>query len=262
MHGAPASLTSERDEPISPDGGLRVAIADGLEAPPAVLNCTKTQARMGMTQSPARNRRRAVAVRPETDMHLVTRARRGDHMAFGELVERHHSTVRGVAHAILRSSTEADDVMQDAWLHVYLHLSRFQGTATFRTWVHAIVRNRAIDYRRSAQRRWRTDTYPSTVSIPEAPFSGPSPEALVLDGERRARLTDAIARLPRRLREPLQLWYRGHSFVEMARITGAAVGTLKSRVWEARQRVTTHALAMIRAADGIYIDHIDQNGGQ
>src|SRR6516165_5153409 len=100
----------------------------------------------------------SVGVRPETDVQLVTRAQVGDHVAFGQLIHRHHSTLRRVAFAILRSSAEIDDVMQDSWLHVYLHLPRFQGTSTFRTWVHTVVRNRAIDYRRSARRRWRADT--------------------------------------------------------------------------------------------------------
>jgi RNA polymerase sigma-70 factor (ECF subfamily) len=184
-------------------------------------------------------------LRPETDVHLVTRARLGDHVAFGELVNRHHSTVRRVAHAILRSPAETDDVMQEAWLHVYLHLPRFQGTATFRTWVHAIVRNRAIDHRRSAQRRSRAHMRLAAVSIPDELGSRTrSPEALILNAERRERLTHAVAALPGPLREPLQLWHRGqHSYDEMARITGVTVGTIKSRVWEARQRVT-HALSM------------------
>ena len=191
----------------------------------------------------------SAGVRPETDVHLVTRARLGDHVAFGQLIHRHHSTLRRMASAILRSSTETDDVMQDAWLHVYLHLPRFQGTAAFRTWVHAIVRNRAIDHRRSTQRRCRTSTRLSAESIQDTLGSGArSPEALILDAERRQRLTHAIAALPGRLRQPLQLWHSGrHSYDDMARITGVTVGTIKSRVWEARQRVT-QALSTSSAA--------------
>jgi len=187
-----------------------------------------------------------------TDVHLVTRARQGDHVAFGQLMHRHHSTLRRLASAILRSSAEADDVMQDSWLHVYLHLPRFQGTATFRTWVHSIVRNRAIDHRRSAQRRWRAGTRLSSESIRDAlSSSARSPEALILDAERRERLTHAIAALPGRLRQPLQLWHSGrHSYDEMARITGVTVGTIKSRVWEARQRVTQALLQEQRTISG------------
>jgi RNA polymerase sigma-70 factor (ECF subfamily) len=183
-----------------------------------------------------------MTLRQADDAHLLTRARLGDHVAFGELVDRHHSTVRRVAHAILRSPAEADDVMQEAWLHVFLHLPRFEGTASFRTWFHAIVRNCAIDYRRSAQRRWQAGTRLSAESTQDVVASAAhSPEALILDAERRERLTNAIAALPGRLRKPLQLWHSGrHSYDEMARLTGVTVGTIKSRVWEARQRVTQH----------------------
>ena len=194
----------------------------------------------------------SVGVRPETDVQLVTRAQLGDHVAFGQLIHRHHSTLRRVAFAILRSSAEIDDVMQDSWLHVYLHLPRFQGTATFRTWVHSIVRNRAIDHRRSAQRRWRAGTRLSAESIRDAlSSSARSPEAIILDAERRERLTHAIAALPGRLRQPLQLWHSGrHSYDEMSRITGVTVGTIKSRVWEARQRVTQSLLQEHRTISG------------
>jgi RNA polymerase sigma factor (sigma-70 family) len=178
------------------------------------------------------------ASRRETDRYLVERARRGDHVAFAELVNRHHPTVRAVAQGILRSPAETDDVMQEVWLHVYVHLSRFRGTASFRTWVHAIVRNRAIDHLRSI-RRWQDRTRLSIVVIEDEVVSNTrSPEALILDTERRERLTQAVAALPGRLRTPLQLWQREHSYAEMARITGLAVGTIKSRVWEARQHVT------------------------
>jgi RNA polymerase sigma-70 factor (ECF subfamily) len=67
----------------------------------------------------------ATAERPETDVHLVGHARLGDHDAFGQLIHRHHTTLRRVAAAILRSSAEIDDVMQDVWLHAYVHLARF-----------------------------------------------------------------------------------------------------------------------------------------
>src|SRR5580692_7083928 len=88
----------------------------------------------------------------DSDAHLVARARHGDHFAFGQLVHRHHPSVHRAARAILGSTADADDVAQEAWLQAYLHLTRFQGTASFKTWVHAIVRNCAIDHYRSLRR--------------------------------------------------------------------------------------------------------------
>ena len=76
----------------------------------------------------------------DPDVHLVARARHGDDFAFGQLVRRHHSSVHRAARAILGSAADAEDVVQEAWLQADVHLSRFQGTASFKTWVHAIVR--------------------------------------------------------------------------------------------------------------------------
>jgi len=175
----------------------------------------------------------------ETDAHLVARARRGDDLAFAQLVHRHHSTVHRAARAILGSAADAEDVAQEAWLHAYLHLARFQGTAAFKTWVHAIARNRAVDHYRSARRRRQYSGADPAQTHGEVRSDDRSPEELALDAERRNRLAVAIAALPGWLRDPLELWHTGqYSYEEMARISGVAVSTIKSRVWEARQRVT------------------------
>ena len=177
----------------------------------------------------------------DADAHLVARARHGDDLAFGQLVRRHHSSVHRAARAILGSTADAEDVVQEAWLHAYMHLPRFQGTAAFKTWVHAIVRNRAVDHYRVARRRrqHRGAEAPAAQTHAELRSDDRSPEELVLDAERRDRLAAAIAALPGRLRDLLELWHSGqYSYEEMARISGVGVSTIKSRVWEARQRVT------------------------
>jgi RNA polymerase sigma-70 factor (ECF subfamily) len=175
----------------------------------------------------------------DTDAHLVARAQQGDDSAFGQLVSRHHSSVQRAARAILGSAADAEDVVQEAWLQAYVHLARFQGTASFKTWVHAIVRNRAIDHHRSARsRRW----HGAQTAVPrhaESRSDARSPEELVLDAERQDRLAAAIAALPGRLRGLLELWHTGqYSYEEMAHMSGVPIGTIKSQVWQARQRVT------------------------
>ena len=175
----------------------------------------------------------------DTDFSLVARAREGDHTAFGQLVRRHHVSVHRAARAIVRSAADAEDVVQDAWLHVYLHLAAFQGTASFKTWVHAIVRNRAIDHHRTARRRGAHGTHHADAPVrAELRSAARSPEELVLDAERRAQLANAMEVLPGQLRGLLQLWHTGHySYQQMAQIAGVRLSTIKSRVWIARQRV-------------------------
>ncbi|HVZ23209.1 MAG TPA: RNA polymerase sigma factor [Vicinamibacterales bacterium] len=179
----------------------------------------------------------------DADAPLVARARQGDAGAFGQLVREHHASVHRAACAILGSTIDAEDVVQEAWLHAYLRLAQFQETASFSTWLHAIVRHRAIDQHRLARRRrWYG---PSAVSLSaDAEFlsSGRSPEELLLDAEREARLAAAVAALPVRLRATLELWHTGdYSYDEMARMAGVRKSTIKSRMWKARRHVT-HAL--------------------
>ncbi|MEP7306387.1 MAG: sigma-70 family RNA polymerase sigma factor [Acidobacteriota bacterium] len=176
----------------------------------------------------------------DTDAHLVARARHGDDVAFGQLVRRHQSSVHRAARAILGSAADAEDVVQEAWLQAYVHLARFQEAASFKTWVHAIVRNRAIDHHRSARgRRGHAGSHGPVPMHVELRSDARSPEELVLDTERQDRLAAAIAALPGRLRGLLELWHTGqHSYEEMAQIAGLPIGTVKSQVWQARQRVT------------------------
>jgi len=177
----------------------------------------------------------------DADAHLVARARDGDDLAFGQLVLRHHSSAQRTARAIVGSTWDAEDVVQDAWLHAYVHLDRFEGTAAFKTWVQAIVRNRAVDHYRSARRRRRFSSVEtaSAETLADMRCGEQSPEELALYAERRDRLAAAIAALPTPLRDLLELWHTGqYSYEELARISGVALSTIKSRVWDARKRVT------------------------
>jgi len=193
----------------------------------------------------------------DPDAHLVLRARCGDDVAFGQLVRRHHSSVHRAARAIVGSAVDAEDVVQEAWLQAYVHLTRFQGTASFKTWVHTIVRNRAIDRHRSARsRRWHGRAYAPRSIHAELHSETPSPEDLLLDAERHDRLAAAIAALPRRLRGLLERWHTGqYSYEEMAQIAGVPIGTIKSQVWQARQRVAQAMSVSVACRDEMATKH-------
>ena len=167
-----------------------------------------------------------------TDTELVARACVGETSAFEELVRRHHRVLYRTALAIVRSPADAEDVTQDAWLQVYRNIGRYRGAASVATWLVAIVRNHAIDCRRATFRRLTKEaehTCPHTQNV--------SPEDVTLVNERRAYLTRTIDRLPASLRSVLRLWQSDrYSYAEIAQIAGTSVGTIKSRVWLARQR--------------------------
>jgi RNA polymerase sigma-70 factor (ECF subfamily) len=89
----------------------------------------------------------------ESDRQAVTQVVSGDGNAFQSLVERHSKYVFHVAYRLTGSSQDAEDVVQETFLKAYRQLSRFEARADFRTWLHRITVNCAIDYIRAGLSR-------------------------------------------------------------------------------------------------------------
>ena len=170
-----------------------------------------------------------VGGRPLEDVELARLASDGDVHAYGELVERHREVAFRTAWLITRSSAEAEDAAQEAFVKAFYALSRFRAGEAFRPWVLRIVSNEAKNRRRSVGRRERL-----TVRLARDRGPGdaaPSPEAAALGREEREALLGAIDRLsePERLvvtyRYLLEL-----SEAETARALAIRPGTVKSRL--------------------------------
>ena len=187
-----------------------------------------------------------------TDHELVERARHGEAAAFEALVTRHHQAARRAAIAALGSADDADDVAQEAWIAVHARLADFQGASSFRTWLLAIVWNKALDRRRQVGRWLRR-----MVSLDTPWTSGEaarrcSPQTTGRRRKRRDRFgaDDGVERrterpdrrlvraLSAKLRDPLLLIGSGdYSYEEVAAMLGIPVGTVKWRVSEARRQL-------------------------
>jgi RNA polymerase sigma factor (sigma-70 family) len=163
------------------------------------------------------------------DVELVGRARDGDVSAYGELVERYREVAFRTAWLITRSSADADDATQEAFVKAFYALGRFRAGEAFRPWILRIVSNEAKNRRRSTGRRERL-----TVRLAQDRGSGdaaPSPETAALGREQREVLLGAIDRLPER--ERLVVTYRyllELSEAETAGALGIRPGTVKSRL--------------------------------
>jgi RNA polymerase sigma factor (sigma-70 family) len=163
------------------------------------------------------------------DIELVGRARDGDVSAYGELVERYREVAFRTAWLITRSSADADDAAQEAFVKAFYALGRFRVGEAFRPWILRIVSNEAKNRRRSTGRRERL-----TVRLAQDRGSGdaaPSPEAAALGREQRDALVRSIDRLPER--ERLVVTYRyllELSEAETAKALGIRPGTVKSRL--------------------------------
>ncbi len=176
-----------------------------------------------------------------TDAELVERARQGDRVAFGDLVDRHKAAVYRATLAAIGSHADAEDAAQEAFLTAYRRLDGFRGDASFKTWLLTIAWHQAINQRRSLTRWWHRRAGPRIVGEQnrqeiEHASGDRSPEEALSDERLRRDITREIRALPRKLRDALLLAQAGeYSYEEIGAMLSAPVGTIKWRVSEARR---------------------------
>jgi RNA polymerase sigma factor (sigma-70 family) len=165
---------------------------------------------------------------------LVARARAGDVEAFGALVRRHQRSALRTAFAVGGSESEAEDVIQEAFVKAFRAMPRFQQGAPLRPWLMRIVANEARNRRRSRGRRERL-----AVRAGGQGGAGPaSPEDLALGAISAGDLRAALARLDDRDRTVIAFrYFAGLSEAETAAALEVPVGTVKSRLSRALQRL-------------------------
>jgi RNA polymerase sigma-70 factor (ECF subfamily) len=190
-----------------------------------------------------------------TDAEIVTRVCAGEGALFELLMRRHNRKVFRAARAIVRRDSEAEDVMQDAYVRAFSHLAEFKGEARFSTWLTRIAVHEAL----SRVRRERRLT-PLDAQTQEASMSSErdSPEQQAMDVEMRLVLDQAIDALPEDfrlvfvLREVEQM-----SGAEAAEVLGIPEQTIKTRLFRARQRLQESVLGAIDvSADSAYEFHL------
>jgi RNA polymerase sigma-70 factor (ECF subfamily) len=153
-----------------------------------------------------------------------------------------------VAYLVVWDGSVAEDVIQEAFVKAHRALPRFREEAAFRPWLLRIVRNEALNQRRRRGRQERL-----TLRLAHDPVSGgaaPSPETTVIAGVERETVLAAVADLPERYRDIVNLRYLvGLSEAETAETLGVPVGTVKSRTARALDRLES-ALSDLRGDRG------------
>src|SRR5256886_12607807 len=140
-----------------------------------------------------------------------------------------------VARGVLRNSADAEDVAQEALLRAYRRFDRLRDRNRFRAWLVRIAFRLALDRLRSGKRRELRDTL---WSQPEQQLPTATAEDLAASNEFQARLENALAELPEKLRLVLLLAaMEGHTIEEIAGMLGISTGTVKSRIFYARKQL-------------------------
>lgn len=177
------------------------------------------------------------------DEVLVERARREDVAAFDELVHRHQRKIYALVHHMTGNRQDAEDITQDVFVKAYSALRRFKGDSAFYTWVYRIAVNRTINY---LKRRKRT----GGVSLDDMDQAVERDPAFVELRSRESPVRDlSLTELQKKLNAALQTLSEKHRTVvvmhdiegmpheEIAKIVGCSVGTVRSRLFYARQHL-------------------------
>ena len=178
----------------------------------------------------------------DTDKELVRRVKKGDRDAFDLLFSRYQHKILNLVSRYLRDPQDVEDVAQEAFIKAFRALPRFRGESAFYTWLYRIAINTAKNHLVARSRR-----PPGTdVEVEDAEYfdgndalrESESPEAALARDQLSAEIDHAIAELPDDLRSAVTLReFDGLSYEQIAEIMDCPVGTVRSRIFRARESI-------------------------
>jgi len=177
-----------------------------------------------------------------TDKQLVSRVQKGDSRAFDLLVLKYQHKIFGLISRYVRDADEVQDVAQEAFIKAYKALPNFRGDSAFYTWLYRIAINTAKNYLVSRARR----PPGSDVEIEDAEYFEAggrlreieTPESALFGAELKEVVEGAISGLPEDLRTAVTLReFDGLSYEDIADIMDCPVGTVRSRIFRAREAI-------------------------
>lgn len=176
------------------------------------------------------------------DAILVERVQKGDSAAFDVLVRKYQHKILKLVMRYVRDPTEAEDVTQEAFLKAYRALPKFRGDSAFYTWIYRIAINTAKNFLVAAKRRpldYNLDLQdPEQYDMQARLKDIDTPERMMLTEEIRSTVNRAIDKLPEDLRTAIILReMEGMSYEEIAQTMECPVGTVRSRIFRAREAI-------------------------
>ncbi|TCO77722.1 RNA polymerase sigma factor RpoE [Chromatocurvus halotolerans] len=185
-----------------------------------------------------------------TDKQLVARVQKGDNRAFDLLVLKYQHKILGLISRYIQDSDEMQDVAQEAFIKAYRALPGFRGDSAFYTWLYRIAINTAKNHIVARSRR----PPGSDVEVEDAEYYDgggalrdlENPENALFGEELKAVVEAAIADLPDDLRTAVTLReFDGLSYEDIADVMDCPVGTVRSRIFRAREAIDAKVTAQI-----------------
>ncbi|MEL0660864.1 RNA polymerase sigma factor RpoE [Psychromonas arctica] len=178
----------------------------------------------------------------ELDLQLIQRIQNGEQQAFALLVRKYQTRVANILTRYVRSSGDIPDVSQEVFIKVYKSLPNFRGDSAFYTWLFRITVNTAKNYLTSQSRRppasdidaEEADSYDGSGALKD----DANPEAILHSQEIKQVILKVIGDLPDELKSAITLReLEGMSYDEIAQIENCPIGTVRSRIFRAREAI-------------------------
>jgi RNA polymerase sigma-70 factor (ECF subfamily) len=167
----------------------------------------------------------------DIDQLLVERVQSGDKKAFELLVSKYQRKLMRLVSRLVRDQAEAEDVVQEAFIKAYRALPQFRGDSAFYTWLYRIGINTAKNYLVTQGRRAPTSTEADAEDIN-------TPESMMATKQIAETVNVAMDALPEELRMAITLReIEGLSYDEIAEAMGCPIGTVRSRIFRAREAI-------------------------
>jgi RNA polymerase sigma-70 factor (ECF subfamily) len=175
---------------------------------------------------------------PETEQHLIQRARQGDQEAFAALVAEHQRYVYNLALRVLKNEEEALDLAQETFVRAWTALPNFRGQSRFRTWLYRIVTNLCYNRLPNLRRSLNELGDDTIADIPETDVAFADPAHGLESRELRLYLHRAIDQLEENYRLLISLRYQNElSYEEIAAMLNLPLGTVKTGLFRAREQL-------------------------
>jgi len=179
----------------------------------------------------------------DNDAIFIKQALAGDQKAYRTLTERHRMAVFHIIYKIVRHKETADDLVQETFMKAFVSLASYRSEYRFSTWLYKIAANCSIDYLRkkriqalSLDRPTDDNSTGREIDVPDYSYH---PERDLVRKEQRFSIEEAIQSLPEKYRDVIIYRHKDDkSYEEIADLLGIPLGTVKARIFRARELLT------------------------
>ncbi|MGN1393293.1 MAG: RNA polymerase sigma factor RpoE [Succinivibrionaceae bacterium] len=185
----------------------------------------------------------------ESDLKLIRLVQQGDKQAFNFLVKKYQYKVVSIAYKYVSEPADAQDIAQEAFIKAYKALAEFRGESSFFTWLYRITMNTAMNYiSNSSNKKYNTididtpdiDSYAGSEKLHDIT----SPEGILIKNDVHKLIKKTLNDLPSELRQAIILReIENLSYEDIAKIMNCPVGTIRSRIFRAREIIESKLLS-------------------